>query len=113
MHEASIVLSLIEQIEAHMEDKGFQKVYRVTLDIGEMSGVAADALEFAFDVCCQQSRIAGAKLVINHVPVMARCHKCRDEFAVKGSAFSCVSCGSPEIEVLSGYELNLREMEVE
>jgi hydrogenase nickel incorporation protein HypA/HybF len=113
VHEVSIIQSLIEQIEGHMEEKGFHKVHRVTLDIGEMSGVVPDALEFAFDVCCQRTRIEGAKLTINYIPVRARCAGCDDEFTVKDSLFACSHCGHSDVEVLSGFELNLKEMEVD
>ncbi len=113
MHEFSIVQGLINQIEEYIEKENCRKVLKIELEIGEMSGVVQDALEFAYDVCSEGTLVEGAKLSIKMVPVKVRCRDCLNEFIVKDYCFSCPDCSSTGLDVLSGHELSIKEMEVE
>ncbi|MEC7192467.1 MAG: hydrogenase maturation nickel metallochaperone HypA, partial [SAR324 cluster bacterium] len=46
MHELSITQNLVAIVEEHARG---QRVKRVTLEIGKLSGVMADAIRFCFD----------------------------------------------------------------
>jgi len=62
MHELSIALSLIDTICDELPNLGKVCVRSVHLRVGALSGVAPDALAFAFDVASGDSAIAGARL---------------------------------------------------
>ena len=64
MHELSIALSLVETICEELPALGAVRVSSVNLRVGDLSGVAADALAFAFDLATDHTRIAGARLHI-------------------------------------------------
>ena len=65
MHELSIALSLIDAICEELPRLGEgARVRAARLRVGDLSGVAADALTFAFDVASADSPIAGARLEI-------------------------------------------------
>ena len=76
MHEFSIIQSMIPQIEEFLVKGNYQKVNKILLEVGVMSGVIQDALEFAYDICSKGSPIEGAVLSIRMVPVIASCEKC-------------------------------------
>jgi hydrogenase nickel incorporation protein HypA/HybF len=113
MHEISIISSLIQQIETLLENKPYTKVLTITLEIGTMSGVVPDALEFAYEVCSKGTRVDGAKLAIIPVPVTAKCQTCLAEFCLESYCFSCPHCNNQDLKIISGYELKVKEMEVE
>ena len=113
MHEFSIVQGLIQQVEEQLEKANCKKVLTIEVEVGEMSGVVVDALEFAFDVCSEGTVADGAKLTVTMVPVTAKCRQCHREFNVEEYTFSCPGCRNPDLEILSGYELIFKEMEVE
>jgi Zn finger protein HypA/HybF involved in hydrogenase expression len=64
MHELSIALSLVETVCEELPRLGGAQVRSIHLRIGALSGVAPEALTFAFDVAAEASPLAGAKLEI-------------------------------------------------
>jgi len=113
MHEVSICESIIDILSDQAAREGATRVTSVRLRIGEMSGVVEDSLRFAFEVVSKDTLAEGAELVIVSVPLAARCRACAVEFRIEGYAFSCSSCGSPDIEVVSGREMLVEEIELQ
>lgn len=62
MHELSIAVSLVEAICDELPQLGDVRVHAVRLRVGALSGVAPEALSFAFTVASDGSAIAGAML---------------------------------------------------
>ncbi len=113
MHELSILQGLIEQVEqAVVEDSGC-RVLKVVVEVGEMSGVVPEALEFAYEICSAGTILDGAELVIEVVEVRQRCRQCGDEFIVKDYCFLCPECAGSDLEKLSGFELRIKEIEID
>ena len=108
MHELSITRSVVAICAE--QSKG-ARVQRVTLVIGQLSGVMADAVRFCFDICAQGTPVEGARLEIIEPPGRARCRSCGGEIELRMLAGRC-GCGSANLQMLSGDELTVREMEV-
>lgn len=113
MHEVSICESILDILKDVAGKNGASRVNRVHLRIGEMAGVVEDALRFAFDVVTKDTVAGGAELIIESVPLTASCRSCNKTFHVSGYAFSCVHCDSPEIEIISGRELQIADIDLE
>ena len=113
MHEVSICESIIDILKDEAEKNGAKKVNSVHMKVGEMAGVVEDALRFAFEVVAKGTLAEGARLDVEHVPLTARCRSCNAEFHVVGYAFSCKRCDSPEIEIVSGRELMIEDIDLE
>jgi hydrogenase nickel incorporation protein HypA/HybF len=109
MHELAITQSIVEAV---CEVASGARVRRVELEIGDLSGVITDSLRFCFDLCTQSTVLEGAVLQINEIPARARCGECKAEFMVENFIALC-TCGSANIEVLSGNELKIREVELQ
>lgn len=105
MHELAIATGLVELIQAEVAKRGLTKVTEVALVVGELTNVVPEALEFCFEVASQDTPAAGAKLVIEARPIMARCKTCGVEFPVKNYSFLCPECGGRETEQTGGNEL--------
>lgn len=104
---------MIPQIEEFLVQGNFNKVHKILLEVGVMSGVIQEALEFAYDICARGTAIEGAELNIRMVPVTASCEKCFIKFEVHDYSFLCPQCNSTDIKMLSGNELTIKEIEVE
>lgn len=113
MHELSIAQSLIEMIKEEMAKNSAVKLKSARLQIGRMSTIVPDALEFCFGVITEGTELEGAELVMDMVPLRGICRKCAREFDIIDFAFVCPACGGLEIDTLSGHELALIEIEVE
>lgn len=113
MHELSIAENILSIVEDYARRNDASKVVSVKLRIGEMSGVQPEPLAFCFEICANGTVAEGASLEIERVPLSARCRACNVAFDVEGYCFLCPDCGSTEVEIISGRELQVTEMEVE
>ena len=113
MHELGITQSIVDIAEKTAREQNAEKVLSVTVEIGELSGVVAEAVEFCFEACIQQSFLEGSRLIIKRIPGLARCDECKTEVKIDNMTFSCECCGSYALQRLQGEELNIKEVEVE
>ncbi len=113
MHEAGIALNLIEAVEQRLESEPGARVSHIHVRIGELSGVSAEALEFAFSCLSAGTPLAGVSLVFEHVPLQVACEACGRTSVVEDLVFRCPACGSEKTRVASGHELEVRSLELE
>lgn len=113
MHELSIAMALVEQIQACQEREGFTAVQRVTVAVGGWSGVDAQALAFCFPLAIEGTPLAGASLILEELPVRLSCRSCGQESeAAEPYALICGVCGSGQVGIEAGDDLILRSLEV-
>jgi hydrogenase nickel incorporation protein HypA/HybF len=110
MHEMSITQGVIDIC---VQNSGGRKVVSVQLEIGELSGVVPEALEFCFAACCEGTSLQGAKLEIVRTSGVGFCIDCNRESPRKSLFDPCLHCGGYRIELRSGDEMRVRELEVE
>ncbi|MCW7945086.1 hydrogenase nickel incorporation protein HypA [Streptomyces hygroscopicus] len=109
MHEMSIALAVIGQVEEAAERAGGVTAVRsVRLQVGELAGVVPDALSFCFELACAGTVLEGAELVTDTVPGRARCAPCAHEWSVgMPPLLSCPRCDGGGTDLLSGRELQI------
>lgn len=114
MHEMSIAQNLLEIIQENVphSDGHTGGVKVVRLRIGEMAGVVPESLRFCFEAASQGTIAEGAELAIEEVPIMCRCRTCGSDFEVERFIFLCPKCQTPDVELLSGNELDVSELEL-
>ena len=110
MHEMSITQSVVEICQGHADGR---RVTDVVLEIGELSGVVPDSIEFCFEACTKGTLLEGARLTIEIIPALGRCPACARELPMKSLFDSCTNCGAFGLAVVSGEELRVKELEVE
>jgi hydrogenase nickel incorporation protein HypA/HybF len=105
-------LALTESILATIHDRlGDAQVVRVRLSIGRLMAVLPDALRFAFETRTEGTPLAGARLEIDEVEARGRCRACGVEATLDGIVAYC-ACGSTDVQVTAGRELQIKEVEV-
>jgi hydrogenase nickel incorporation protein HypA/HybF len=112
MHELSLAQSLVEDIVAAARREGADRIVRVRLAVGALSGVDADAFEFAFPVAAEGSLAAGAELEIRAVALSVRCRDCGAVSSPDPLLCRCEACGSASVDVAAGRELKVEALEI-
>lgn len=110
MHEMSLTQGIIEICEEHSAGR---KVLLLEIEIGELSGVAVEAVEFCFEACSRETVLEGAKLHILRIPGLAYCNECKAETAISNIFDPCSSCGGYHLSVIAGKEMRVLSIEVE
>ncbi len=108
VHELAVMESVVDAV---IDQIGDERVGVVRLQIGELAGVAIDALEFCFATCTRDTVLADATLDIARIPGRARCRNCGEEHPIARLGTPC-PCGSFDRELVAGTELRLVEVEV-
>jgi hydrogenase nickel incorporation protein HypA/HybF len=108
MHEVALTESILDAIRGRLGDA---RVVRVRLEIGRLNAVLPDAMRFAFATCTQGTPLDGARLEIDEIAARGRCRACAAELGLDGVVALC-GCGSADVEVIAGRELNIKEVEV-
>jgi hydrogenase nickel incorporation protein HypA/HybF len=112
MHELSVALSIVDLAEEEQERHG-GRIATVHLRIGPLSGVVKDALASAFELAREGTPLAGADLVIEDVPLVARCPACGEDRTPRFPMLVCPVCGGPTPDVVRGRELDVFALEFE
>lgn len=93
MHEMSITMSIIEHATAAAEAEGAQTINTIEVEIGSMSGVMADSLDFCFEAASKGTRAQGSRLIIHRITAQGRCPACDLEFEIDSFGVQCDTCG--------------------
>jgi len=112
MHELSVCLALLDQVEAIARERGASAVARIRLRIGPLSGVEAPLLESAFSLAAAGTLAEGAALDIENAPVLVRCRACGAESEAVPNRLICGACGDYRTQVVSGDEMLLASLEL-
>ena len=113
MHEVAIMTEALRMAEEAAAAQGAQRIVRIKLRLGTLSGVVEESLRFAFDVVGRETRAAGATLEIEIVPAACWCATCQAEFACADFFNECPRCHSPSGELRRGRELDIAAVEFE
>ncbi len=113
MHELSLTQSLVDLAIGYADRENAAAIRSVTVEIGALSGVMADAVEFAFDVCSKGTLAEGARLDIRHTPGIGRCQACGEQVEIEALSYVCPACDCLALEILQGREMRFLEMEID
>jgi hydrogenase nickel incorporation protein HypA/HybF len=95
-----------------LEAAGGERVKRVRLRVGRLLGVVPEVMDQAWEIVSEGTDAAGSKVELVDVPVRIRCRACGQDTEAQETPVSCAQCGSPDVEILSGEELLVEEVEL-
>jgi len=113
MHELQIAEELAGIVLEVAANEHLSKVSRVNVSFGQLAGVVPELFETAFQVTVAGTIAENAALEIETIPVKLKCSSCNAEYQVKENNFVCENCGSFEIEIISGREMYVKNIEGE
>ena len=108
MHELGLTQEIVAIVS---EQAGQRRVQRIVLEIGKLSCILPDAIRFCFDACTEGTVAEGAVLEIIEKAGRGSCRQCGAELAMEKPLTVC-SCGSGDVEWLSGDELTIQAVEL-
>lgn len=112
MHEMSLAEGVLQLIEDAARRDRFSKVSTVWLEIGQLAGVEPDALAFCFDAVTRDTVADGAKLEIIVVPGQGWCAACAQTVPMTELFDACPQCSAYPLQVRTGTEMRVKELEV-
>jgi hydrogenase nickel incorporation protein HypA/HybF len=112
VHELSIATSIVEIVERSIPAEPVVPVLRVSVRVGLLAGVVPESLEFCFRAATAGTRLDGAALAIESVPVTLLCGECGRTSVIDDIVFACPECASASVTLETGTELQVTEVEI-
>ncbi len=113
MHESGVARAIWQAVDEVRARQGLGRIHRVTIELGEFSGVEAPLLRSAFEDLVTERGDGTPELVIDAAPLEARCDACHHIFPVENFSFRCPQCQSVAVQIIRGEELRLVSVNAE
>ena len=121
MHEFSTAQGIVETAIHYAKKNKAKKVKKMFLEIGELTFLNVEQLKFSYDILSKDTILDNSELVVEVKSATYKCMKCgasgklgrienEDHFSIP--VFHCPKCGG-EIEILSGRQCFIKNMEIE
>jgi hydrogenase nickel incorporation protein HypA/HybF len=114
MHEMGIVLHMVKTLNETAEENDLKRIAKVTLEVGEVSGIMTDLFEDCFDYFkAKHPIISHCRLVLETISAVTWCNSCETTYETVRYGRTCPYCGSGETWLLTGNECVIKEIEAE
>ena len=112
MHELSIVLGIVDIASEEVKKANARKVEEINLEVGSLSGIEMEALDFALECGTRHTVLEGSEISIDKIEAKSRCHQCGNVFWVKDYFDPCPVCHEWANELIQGKELRIKSLVV-
>lgn len=112
MHELSVCQALIREVEKVARRQDVERVSRVVVGIGDLSGVEPGLLEQAYPLAAAGTIAQDSELTIERRPIRVHCPRCGRESQALANRLLCAHCGDWRTTLVSGDELLLIQVEI-
>lgn len=113
MHELSVCIALIDQVQSIAGSRNAAQVSKIVLDVGPLSGIEPELLRTAYPLAAAGTVAAAAELVIEDAKIVVHCSQCELDSDAAANRLLCGHCGDYRTRVVSGDELILRSVQLE
>jgi len=113
MHELSITQNILDIALDEARNAHAGKINKISLVIGQASGVVPESVQFCFDELKKESIAREASLDFTIVPTQLKCRQCQHVSTPEDIIWVCDQCGSGEVDIIAGRELYLNSIEAE
>lgn len=110
MHEMSIVVSFVKMAEDFAVKNNAEKVVKVVLQLGEISGIEPRYLHEFYPSVIEGTILEGSELVIETIEASVFCTNCATTYNPTKSDLKCPACGSEQCDVIDGRGLFIKEI---
>lgn len=112
MHELGIVFHIIRTVEDVARQNDVTRIRRVTLQLGEVSGVVESYLQDCWKWAAAKSELLpGAVLTVETIPAVTVCEDCGQQYPTVQFGRTRPHCRSPRTHLLQGHEMLIKEIE--
>ena len=110
MHEMSIAVELLRELESLVKTNNVKRVTEFTVSVGQLRGVVPEALDMGFENLSKGTCTDGAKLHIEFVPPVAQCRQCNNRFGPGEDYYLCPKCNKADVEIVEGNDIILKSV---
>jgi hydrogenase nickel incorporation protein HypA/HybF len=112
MHELSIAMGIVRIAENESAKVNAQKVEKIELEIGTLSGIEIDALNFVWPSAVKGTVLQDALKKIIIVNGEAQCKDCEHIFELNQMYDACPVCNGYLKTIVKGKEMLVKSMEL-
>jgi hydrogenase nickel incorporation protein HypA/HybF len=113
VHELSIAMSIVEIATEYAEKDNSDKVLEIEIEVGDLSGVVIEALDFAMQSAVKMTICENAKWEIIRVKAVAKCNTTGKSYELNNLYSPCPYCKEYGHELIQGKELRVKSILVE
>jgi hydrogenase nickel incorporation protein HypA/HybF len=113
MHEFSIAMNVVEIAVEYAGKEKATVVREVEIEVGELSGIVREALEFALESAVKDTVLEHARIVMTVIPGKARCIQCGHEYYTTDLFRMCPACRSCTPDIIGGKELRVKSITID
>ncbi len=106
MHELSVAADICRAVAEHAAGR---PVERLTIEVGALSCVNPEALDFALDEVAEAEGVSLGQWTIEPVPARARC-ACGHEYEAENLVEPCPACSGFDREYVAGDTVLVRQL---
>ena len=111
MHEMGIADAMLRMADRIVREEGLDTVVRITVEIGDLSGVLPRFLENCWEAVRAGTSFEDTVLDIVTVPGTLRCEACGRIFQADPEDLRCPDCGDRKLTPLSGRDMTILQIE--
>ena len=113
MHEFPITQQIVKIAEESALKNNAKKVLKISLVVGETSGIVEESVRMYFDIISKGTIAEGAELEVTRVEHQMFCTKCKKNFKREKYSFECPECGEVGEPTEIGKEFYIKDIDVE
>ena len=110
MHEVSIAANILEIVETELHKNNGQIVNKLHLEVGVISGVVVESLQFALDASRRESVLKDTEIIIDEIPAKVKCRSCGFTFEADDYYVVCPECQNIQLDFISGRDLTIKSI---
>lgn len=112
MHEMAIAQSIVELAEEVAVKEQADSIQSIDIEIGALSGVVLDALEFALEMAVKNTMLENAEIHYLKITGKADCKECGIQFETTDLLAFCPNCGKANYKIVDGKQLRIKSLTV-
>ena len=112
MHELSIAMGIVTIAEKEAKKASVTEVKAIDLEIGTLSGIEIESLNFAWPMAVANSVLEHAEKRIHIIKAKAKCADCGFDYDIENLFDTCPKCHSPFKDIYQGKEMRVKSLEV-
>lgn len=113
MHELGIVMHVIKQVEEVAEENKAERVIALNMEVGEVSSVVPDLFRDCFDWAKKKTKfMQDTQLNLIVLEAISYCEHCKRTYKTTAYAKTCPFCGKGDTYLVTGNEINIKDIEV-
>jgi hydrogenase nickel incorporation protein HypA/HybF len=118
MHEISIAGGIIDIALDYAKKQNAESVQEVWLEVGELTSLNPDQLQFIFQNITKNTVLEGARFRIDMIKPVIECNQCSYRGDIKFfqalhyvlPVIHCPACDSTDVEILQGRDCTIKDM---